>query len=60
VVDFTVPDAVTDNARYATRGMHAVIGTSGLAAPDVDELRSWVDRGSANIVYGPDFSLGGR
>ena len=38
LVDFTLPDAVLDNARQAlANGVHVVIGTSGF---DLDELRS--------------------
>src|ERR1700733_1796084 len=39
VVDFTVAPAVRHNApHYAARGIHAVIGTSGLGDDDLAEL----------------------
>ena len=40
VVDFTVPATVFENTRLCLeRDTHVVVGTTGLAAEQVDELR---------------------
>jgi 4-hydroxy-tetrahydrodipicolinate reductase len=59
VVDFTVAEAVRHNARhYATLGVHAVIGTSGLSEADLADLAELFSSSRANAVVGPNFALG--
>ena len=59
-VDFTVPDAVMANARwYADHHLHAVIGTTGITARDIEEMRSLISKNGTNFVVAPDFSHGG-
>lgn len=59
-VDFTHPDVVMPNARwYAAHRIATVIGTSGLGAADVEELRELAAPKQWNVMVGPDFSLGG-
>ncbi len=59
VVDFTVADAVRRNAPlYAARGVHAVIGTSGLGESDLAELAGHVAHGEANAIVVPNFAIG--
>jgi 4-hydroxy-tetrahydrodipicolinate reductase len=59
VVDFTVAAAVRHNApHYARQGIHAVIGTTGLSAPDLDELRTLFHGSGVNAVVAPNFAIG--
>jgi len=59
VVDFTVAEAVRQNAPfYAQRGIHAVIGTTGLSDADLDELRRLFDGSEANAVVAANFAIG--
>jgi 4-hydroxy-tetrahydrodipicolinate reductase len=58
-VDFTRPDAVMDNVRGALdRGMHAVVGTTGIAPHQLDQIREWVAGGDLGVVVAPNFSVG--
>lgn len=57
VVDFTVVDAARDNLRWlAAQGMHAVVGTTGFTAADLEDLRSRFTR--SNCVIAPNFAIG--
>src|SRR5688500_11041354 len=57
VVDFTHIDAARANARWAAEaGVHAVMGTSGFSADDVDGLRTAFTR--SNCVIAPNFAIG--
>jgi len=59
VVDFTVAEAVRHNAvHYAQRGIHAVIGTSGLGEADVAHISGAFDGSTANAVIVPNFAIG--
>jgi 4-hydroxy-tetrahydrodipicolinate reductase len=59
MVDFTVPASVFDNALTALRaGVHVVIGTTGLEAAQVDEIRALAESGPANAVIAPNFAVG--
>jgi 4-hydroxy-tetrahydrodipicolinate reductase len=59
-VDFTRADAVLPNARfYADHRMHAVIGTTGITADDVERIREIASESGTNVVVAPDFSYGG-
>jgi len=59
VVDFTVPDAVFENARLCLeRDTHVVIGTTGMAAAQVDELRDAAERSRGNCLIVPNFAIG--
>jgi 4-hydroxy-tetrahydrodipicolinate reductase len=59
-VDFTRADAVLSNARfYADHRMHAVIGTTGITADDVERIRDIATGSGTNVVVAPDFSYGG-
>jgi 4-hydroxy-tetrahydrodipicolinate reductase len=59
VVDFTTPDAASDNVRACVAaGVHAVVGTTGF---DLDELRSAVEAeraDGANVLVAPNFAIG--
>ena len=57
VVDFTVAEAVRANAgALAAAGIHAVIGTSGLDADDIDVLRERFVQ--SHCVVAPNFAVG--
>jgi 4-hydroxy-tetrahydrodipicolinate reductase len=56
-VDFTVADAARSNADWcAAHGVHAVIGTTGFDAADLEGLR--VKFSKSNCVVAPNFAIG--
>lgn len=56
-VDFTHLDAARENLRFcASRGVHAVVGTSGFTDDDYSELRDAFT--SSNCVIAPNFAIG--
>ena len=60
-VDFTHPDVVMENVRWAVaRGLHLVVGTTGVAPEDLDEIRSLLgsEGSSSNVVVAPNFAIG--
>jgi len=59
-VDFTVASAARDNLRWcAEHGVHAVCGTTGLTAADIEQLSQLFGPGRpANAVIAPNFSIG--
>jgi 4-hydroxy-tetrahydrodipicolinate reductase len=58
VVDFTVADAARVALPWlAMHGIHAVVGTSGLGEPDIEELRHDFVQGGANCVIAPNFAI---
>jgi len=58
MVDFTVAKAARDNLRWcAHHGVHAVCGTTGFEAADLECLRSWFS-GDAHAIVAPNFSIG--
>jgi 4-hydroxy-tetrahydrodipicolinate reductase len=60
VVDFTVPTAVMENLRWcAAHRLHAVVGTTGLAANDLDELAElYPSNGDRGCIVAPNFAIG--
>src|SRR5262245_11446416 len=58
-VDFTHPSAVLGNIRWCLeRGVHIVVGTTGLTAGDLEDVRALADGADANCVIAPNFALG--
>jgi 4-hydroxy-tetrahydrodipicolinate reductase len=58
-VDFTLPGSVMANARWClSHGVHAVIGTTGITAEDLEELRGLTSTSGTNCVVAPNFALG--
>ena len=56
VVDFTVADASRETLPFlAARGIHAVVGTSGLDVKDIQNLRQCFTQSNCIIV--PNFSI---
>jgi 4-hydroxy-tetrahydrodipicolinate reductase len=58
-VDFTVVDAARDNVNWcADHGVHAVVGTTGFSAADLDGFRERFAASDANAVIAPNFAIG--
>ena len=58
-VDFTTPGSVIENARWCLgRSMHMVIGTTGIGADDLEEIRRLTDSANANAIVAPNFAIG--
>jgi 4-hydroxy-tetrahydrodipicolinate reductase len=56
-VEFTLPDAVKGNAAWLLeRGVHTVVGATGLSDEDLAELEART--GPASLFVAPNFSLG--
>ena len=59
VVDFTQPGQVMGNVRACVqRGIHCVVGTTGLSETDLREIGDLVADGKANVFVAPNFSIG--
>jgi 4-hydroxy-tetrahydrodipicolinate reductase len=59
VVDFTHPEAVLTNLRYALdHGIAAVVGTSGFTTERLDEVRGWLAETPGHVLVAPNFGIG--
>lgn len=59
VVDFTRPDVIMANLRIAVPlGVAAVVGTTGLTAENLQELRSLTAQSKSPVFIAPNFALG--
>jgi 4-hydroxy-tetrahydrodipicolinate reductase len=61
LVDFTHPDVVMDNIRFAVdQGIHAVIGTTGFTQERLQTVREWLAEAPTptNIIVAPNFGIG--
>ena len=59
VVDFTVPDTVFRNAELCLEnGTHVVVGTTGLAPEQVEELTVTAEGSEGNCLIAPNFAIG--
>jgi 4-hydroxy-tetrahydrodipicolinate reductase len=61
LVDFTHPDVVMDNIRFAIdQGIHAVVGTTGFTAERLDTVREWLAEAptTVGVVVAPNFGIG--
>ncbi|WBB81855.1 4-hydroxy-tetrahydrodipicolinate reductase [Micromonospora sp. WMMD882] len=60
VVDFTTPDVVLDNLRWAIgQGIHAVVGTTGFTDRRLDQVRGWLAaRPEVGVLIAPNFGIG--
>lgn len=59
VVDFTTPDAVAANVKTALyHGVRAVVGTTGIDAADLEEIRTLAAKQRVGCVVAPNFALG--
>ena len=58
-VDFTVASAARDNLRWcAAHEIHAVVGTTGFTADDLDEFAELFQHANANALIAPNFAIG--
>jgi 4-hydroxy-tetrahydrodipicolinate reductase len=58
-VDFTTPGSVIENARWCLgRGMHMVIGTTGIDPDGLEEIRRLTVSANANAIVAPNFAIG--
>ena len=60
LVDFTHPDAVMDNLRFAVeQGIHAVVGTTGFTDERLAAVRGWLaEAPGVGVVVAPNFGIG--
>ncbi len=60
IVDFTHPDVVMDNVRFAVdQGIHAVVGTTGITDDRLDTIRQWLaDTPDLGVLVAPNFAVG--
>ena len=59
VVDFTQPDCVFDNAKtYLKNNIKSVIGTTGLKAEQIQQIKELSVKNNTGIIIAPNFSLG--
>ena len=60
IVDFTHPDVVMDNLRFAIdNDIHAVVGTTGFDDQKFDTLRTWLaDKPQLGVIVVPNFGIG--
>ncbi|HYU04127.1 MAG TPA: 4-hydroxy-tetrahydrodipicolinate reductase [Jatrophihabitantaceae bacterium] len=60
LVDFTHPDVVMDNVRFAIdQGIHAVVGTTGVTDERLDTIREWLaDTPKLGVLVAPNFAIG--
>jgi 4-hydroxy-tetrahydrodipicolinate reductase len=61
LVDFTHPDVVMDNIRFAIdQGIHAVVGTTGFTSEKLETVRQWVAEAPSpiGVLIAPNFGIG--
>lgn len=60
LVDFTNPDGVMDNLRFAVdHGMNAVVGTTGFTDDKLATLQRWLsDKPGPGVLVAPNFGIG--
>ncbi|MEO6887144.1 MAG: 4-hydroxy-tetrahydrodipicolinate reductase [Jatrophihabitantaceae bacterium] len=60
LVDFTHPDVVMDNIRFAVdQGIHAVVGTTGLTPDRLETIGAWLtDVPDLGVLVAPNFGIG--
>jgi 4-hydroxy-tetrahydrodipicolinate reductase len=60
IVDFTHPDVVMDNLRFAIdNGIFAVVGTTGFTDEKLDTVRQWLsEKPELGVLIAPNFGIG--
>jgi 4-hydroxy-tetrahydrodipicolinate reductase len=59
VVDFSIPQTVFDNAMLCLdRGVHVVVGTTGMTAEQLRRLEAAAGESRANCFIAPNFAIG--
>ena len=58
-IDFTQPDAAFGNVTFCLeRGIHCVVGTTGMSDAEMQKLEELATSGPANLFVAPNFSIG--
>ncbi|GIF18493.1 4-hydroxy-tetrahydrodipicolinate reductase [Actinoplanes tereljensis] len=59
LVDFTTPDVVMDNLRWAIeRGISAVVGTTGFTDDRLAQVRAWLaEKPEVGVLIAPNFGI---
>lgn len=58
-VDFTVPDAVMANVAWCIeRGVHVVVGTTGITPEGLDEIRALANGTDVGVIVAANYSIG--
>ena len=59
VVDFTQPSVVFENVKkYVENGIKSVIGTTGLTAEQIEEIKTLSKEKNVGVLIAPNFSIG--
>ena len=59
VIDFTNPLAVMENIEIIiSSGARPVVGTTGITAPDLEKIKTWLKEEGLGGVIAPNFALG--
>lgn len=60
LVDFTTPDVVMDNLRWAVgQGIHMVVGTTGFSEQRLGQVREWLShKPGVGVMIAPNFGIG--
>ncbi len=60
LVDFTHPDVVMDNIRFAIdEGIHAVVGTTGFTDERLAQVQEWLSaKPEVGVLIAPNFAIG--
>jgi 4-hydroxy-tetrahydrodipicolinate reductase len=59
MVDFTQPASAFGNTVFALEhGIHAVVGTTGMSAGELEELERLAAKARANLLIAPNFAMG--
>jgi 4-hydroxy-tetrahydrodipicolinate reductase len=60
IVDFTHPDVVMENIRFAIdQDMHAVVGTTGFDEAKIETVRTWLEaKPELGVLIAPNFAIG--
>lgn len=58
-IDFTRPDAAFANVTFCLeRGIHCVVGTTGMSDAELEKISELASSGTANAFVAPNFSIG--
>ncbi len=60
IVDFTHPDVVMENLRFAIdNDIHTVVGTTGFTDEKLDTVRGWLaEKPEVGVIIAPNFGIG--
>lgn len=60
VVDFTTPEVVLPHIKWCVEnGVHVVVGTTGISAEGLDQIRGWcAQHAEVGVLIAPNFSIG--